>query len=265
MSNVTTVKLLEMKKQGHKIVMLTAYDYSMAKILDGAGVDILLVGDSLGMVLLGYKNTLPVTLSDILLHTKSVTNGSDRSMVVSDMPFLSYKVNISDSVYNAGILIKEGGAKAVKVEGGSEIVDTVKAMINADIPVMGHIGLMPQGIHKKGGYRITGKDSKEAEKLMDDALALVEAGVFAIVLECVPSELAKQITKSIQVPTIGIGAGPYCDGQVLVTHDLLGLYEEVCPKFVRRYANLKISITEAVGDFIKDITNGNFPNKEEGY
>lgn len=265
MSQVTIAGLLEMKRAGQKITMLTAYDYTMAGILDKAGIDILLIGDSLGMVLLGYKNTLAVTLEEILLHTKAVSKASDRSLVVADMPFLSYKVNIADSVYNAGRLIKEGGAKAVKLEGGTEIIDTIEAMIKADIPVMGHIGLTPQAIHKLGGYRVTGRKSQEAKKLKEDALTLSMAGVFAIVLECIPAELAKEISETISVPIIGIGAGVHCDGQVLVIHDLLGLYEHVDPKFVRRYANLKVAISEAVEGFISDVKKGNFPSEEESY
>lgn len=265
MSKITTTKLQEMKKANKKITMLTAYDYSMAKILDNAGIDILLVGDSLSMVMLGNKNTLPVSMDEMVSFTKAVTKGTTNALVVADMPFLSYKVDLKDAVYNAGRLIKDGGAQAVKVEGGEYIAKTILAMIHADIPVMGHIGLTPQAIHQMGGYKIQGKNPPSAEKLIEDAKLLEEIGIFALVLECIPYELAKEITEAIDIPTMGIGAGPYCDGQVSVIHDILGLYEEIRPKFVRKYANLTSVITKAVNKYTKDVQEGKFPTLEESY
>jgi len=265
MSKITTTTLQQMKKSNKKITMLTAYDYSISKILDNAGVDILLIGDSLSMVMLGNENTLPVTMDEMVIFTKAVAKGTTNALLVADMPFLSYKVDLKDAVYNAGRLIKEGGAQAVKVEGGEHIAKTILAMIHADIPVMGHIGLTPQAIHQMGGYKIQGKKSQSAEKLIEDAKLLEEIGVFALVLECIPHELAKEITQTIDIPTIGIGAGPYCDGQVLVIHDILGLYEEVRPKFVRKYADLKAIITEAVNKYVNDVRDGKFPTLKESY
>lgn len=265
MSKITTTKLQEMKKANKKITMLTAYDYSMAKILDNAGIDILLVGDSLSMVMLGNKNTLPVSMDEMVSFTKAVTKGTTNALVVADMPFLSYKVDLKDAVYNAGRLIKDGGAQAVKVEGGEYIAKTILAMIHADIPVMGHIGLTPQAIHQMGGYKIQGKNPPSAEKLIEDAKLLEGIGIFALVLECIPYELAKEITEAIDIPTMGIGAGPYCDGQVSVIHDILGLYEEIRPKFVRKYANLTSVITKAVNKYTKDVQEGKFPTLEESY
>lgn len=265
MSKITTTKLQEMKKANKKITMLTAYDYSMAKILDNAGIDILLVGDSLSMVMLGNENTLPVSMDEMVSFTKAVAKGTTNALVVADMPFLSYKVDLKDAVYNAGRLIKDGGAQAVKVEGGEYIAKTILAMIHADIPVMGHIGLTPQAIHQMGGYKIQGKNPPSAEKLIEDAKLLEEIGIFALVLECIPYELAKEITEAIDIPTMGIGAGPYCDGQVSVIHDILGLYEEIRPKFVRKYADLTSVITKAVNKYTKDVQEGKFPTLEESY
>ncbi|MEW6096110.1 MAG: 3-methyl-2-oxobutanoate hydroxymethyltransferase [bacterium] len=265
MSRITTTKLQEMKKANNKITMLTAYDYSMAKILDNAGIDILLVGDSLSMVMLGNENTLPVTMDEMVTFTKAVAKGTTNALVVADMPFLSYKVDLKDAVYNAGRLIKEGGAQAVKVEGGEHIAKTILAMIHADIPVMGHVGLTPQAIHQMGGYKIQGKKPLSASKLIEDAKLLEEIGIFALVLECIPYKLAKEITDAIDIPTIGIGAGPHCDGQVLVIHDILGLYEEVRPKFVRKYADLKSTIIEAVSKYANDVRECKFPTLKESY
>jgi len=265
MSRITTTKLQEMKKANNKITMLTVYDYSMAKILDNAGIDILLVGDSLSMVMLGNENTLPVTMDEMCIFTKAVAKGTTNALVVADMPFLSYKVDLKDAIYNAGRLIKECGAQAVKVEGGEHIAKTILAMIHADIPVMGHIGLTPQAIHKIGGYKIQGKKSQSAKQLIEDAKLLEEIGIFALVLECIPYELAKEITEAINIPTIGIGAGPYCDGQVLVIHDILGLYEEIRPKFVRKYADLKSTIMNAVSNYVNDVRENKFPTLKESY
>lgn len=265
MARITTTRLREMKKKGEKITMLTAYDYTMARILDEAGIDILLVGDSLGMVMMGYENTLPVTIDDINYYTWPVAHGAKNAMVVSDMPFMSYEIEITEAVRNAGRLIKEGGAQAVKVEGGIEIVQTIEAMIKAKIPVMGHIGLTPQAIHQLGGYKIQGRNTEAAKRLIDEAKTLERAGIFALVLECIPYQLAKEITESIEIPTIGIGAGPYCDGQVLVIHDLLGLYREIRPKFVKRYRDLDKEISSAVREFIEDVKSGKFPTLKESY
>ncbi len=255
----TIPEIQKMKDEGKKIVALTCYDFQTAGILDSAGIDIILVGDSLGMVVLGYENTLPVTIDEILHHTKAVRRGIKNALLVADMPFLSYKVDIKDSVYNAGRLIKEGGASCIKVEGGKEIVDTIKAMIDTDIPVMGHIGLTPQAIHKIGGYKV-----QRDEKVIGDAKALEEAGCFSIVLECIPVSLAKRITEAIKIPTIGIGSGPYCDGQILVINDMIGLTEKL-PKFVRKYLNMKEEIEKTIRMFINDVQKGDFPKKEEGY
>lgn len=265
MSKVTITKLQDMKNANKKITMLTAYDYSMAKILDNAGIDILLVGDSLSMVMLGNENTLPVSMDEMVIFTKAVAKGTTNALVVADMPFLSYKVDLKDAVYNAGRLIKDGGAQAVKVEGGEYIAKAILAMIHADIPVMGHLGLTPQAIHQMGGYKIQGKNPPSAEKLIEDAKLLEEIGIFALVLECIPYELAKEITEAIDIPTIGIGAGPYCDGQILVIHDILGFYEEIRPKFVRKYADLTSVITKAVNKYTKDVQEGKFPTLEESY
>lgn len=242
-----------------RISCLTSYDFQMAKILDKAGIDIVLVGDSLGMVVLGYENTLPVTIDEILHHLKAVRRGIKNALLIADMPFLSYKVSIKDAVYNAGRLIKEGGAQGVKLEGGKEIIQTIKAMIDADIPVMGHIGLTPQAIHKIGGYKV-----QRDERLIEEAISLEEAGIFSIVLECLPLSLSKKITASLKIPTIGCGSGMYCDGQILVLNDMIGLSER-SPKFVRRYLNIGDEITEAIKTFIKDVDNGTFPSKEESY
>jgi 3-methyl-2-oxobutanoate hydroxymethyltransferase len=247
----------EMKGK-EKICCLTAYDFQTAQILDKAGIDIILVGDSLGMVVLGYENTLPVTLEEILHHTRAVKRGVKSALIVADMPFLSYKVKIEDSVYNAGRLIKEGGAEAVKIE-GTKVLPTIKAMIDADIPVMGHIGLTPQAVHKIGGYKV-----QRDEGLIYDAKALQDAGCFSIVLECVPMSLAKRITEAVEIPTIGCGAGPFCDGQILVVNDLLGLTEKP-PRFSRRYLNLKEQITESIKQYTTDVRERKFPREEESY
>ncbi|MEW5766911.1 MAG: 3-methyl-2-oxobutanoate hydroxymethyltransferase [bacterium] len=262
---VTTTKLLQMKSAGEKITMLTAYDYPTARLLDEAGIDIILVGDSLGMVVLGYENTLPVTIEEIIYHTQAVKRGTSRALVVADMPFLSYEVEVSQAVLNAGRLIKKGGAEAVKMEGGSEISETISAIVRAGIPVMGHIGLTPQSIHQLGGYKVQGRDKGAAKKLRADAFALSAAGAFALVIECVPWPLAQQITQDIGMPTIGIGAGAYCDGQVLVLHDLLGLYDRIHPKFVRQYVNLNPLISKAIKGYISDVRESKFPSLEESY
>jgi 3-methyl-2-oxobutanoate hydroxymethyltransferase len=265
MARVTTTALRRLKEAGKKVTVLTAYDYSTAKILDAAGVDVLLVGDSLGMVMLGYDSTLPVTMADMLHHTKAVARATKQALVVADMPFMSYHVSAAESVRNAGQFLQEAGAQAVKLEGGQEMVDTAKAIIRAGIPVMGHLGLTPQQVHQLGGYSVQGRDEAQARKILADAKLLEEAGAFALVLECVPAPLAKLISETINIPTIGIGAGAGCDGQVLVIQDLLGLYSDLTPKFVKRYANLNEPITAAVKAYIQEVREGIFPGPEHTF
>lgn len=259
---ITTATLKEMKRSGEKIVMLTAYDYPISFMMEKAGIDVVLIGDSLGMVVLGHETTLPVTVDDIVYHTKAVARGNRKSLIVADMPFLSYKISNEEAVRNAGRMIQDGGASAVKVEGGDEIRDAISSIIKADIPVMGHLGLTPQAICCFGSYKTRGTDKKEADKIVSDAKLLEELGVFAIVLEKIPSELAKEITKNLSIPTVGIGAGPYCDGQVLVTYDMLGLFPRFSPKFVKKYVDLDKEITNAFLVFKNEVKEGKFP--EEG-
>lgn len=262
---ITTAILKEKKQKNEKVTMLTAYDYSTAAMVDQADIDVILVGDSLGMVILGYEDTLSVTMDDMIHHTRAVSRGARRAMVVGDMPFLSYHISIPETVRNAGRFIQEGGAQAVKLEGGQERVEAVKAILDAAIPVMGHIGLTPQSIHQFGGFKVQGRDLEKAQKLIQDAIALDRAGVFAIVLECVPAALARKITEEVSVPTIGIGAGPDCDGQVLVINDVLGLYQGHVPKFVRRYENLHPLVVKAVENYRDDVLSGAFPAEEHCY
>jgi len=265
MEKITTTKLVAMKKSGEKIVMLTGYDCSTARILDEAGVDAVLVGDSVGMVKLGYDNTLPVTMDEIIYHARAARRGVKRALLIADMPFLSYETKPSDAVLNAGRLVKEAGVEAVKIEGGSEMVKNIGAVIDAKIPVIGHLGLTPQALHKFGGYKVQGRSEVDVKKMLKDARALERAGVFMIVLECIPAVLAKKITAAVSIPTIGIGAGPFCDGQVLVTDDLVGLYSDTSPKFVKRYAELKGLIASAVKEYGTDVRTGKFPAKENSY
>ncbi|GAV26047.1 3-methyl-2-oxobutanoate hydroxymethyltransferase [Carboxydothermus islandicus] len=265
MDRVTVSSLKEMKEAGHKIAMITAYDYPSALFAEEAGAEVLLVGDSLGMVVLGYDSTVPVTMEEMLHHVKAVVRGSKRSMVVADMPFMSYQVNYTDALYNAGRFLKEGGAQAVKLEGGSEIAELVAKLVTAGIPVMGHIGLTPQSVNALGGYKVQGKDLKTAQKLLDDAKALADAGAFAIVLECVPAALAAKITESIPIPTIGIGSGVNCDGQVLVYHDILGMYPRMLPKFVKRYADLSSLIKEAIRQYVQEVKEQQFPEEKHSF
>ena len=262
---VTIPGLIGMKKKGKKIAMITAYDYPTALLVDRAGVDIVLVGDSLGMVVLGYESTIPVTLEDVIHHTKAVSRAVKRALVVADMPFMTFNVSVEEAIRNAGRLIKEGGAEAVKLEGGEEVRHVVKALVDAGIPVMGHVGLTPQRIAMFGGYRVRGKSVTIAKKLIKDAKALDEAGVFSIVLELMTAEVAKVITEEVSVPTIGIGAGPHCDGQVLVFHDMLGLFERFTPRFVKKYANLGEIILKAVQEYVKEVKSGEFPSKEHSF
>jgi 3-methyl-2-oxobutanoate hydroxymethyltransferase len=261
---VTVLDIQKMKDNGRKITMLTAYDYPFSRILDETGVDILLVGDSCGSVMAGYENTLPVTMEEVIYHTRAVARGRRRSLLVADMPFMSYQVSLPDARRNAGRLVKEGYAEAVKIEGGIQIKDTIKAIVDIDIPVMGHIGLTPQSIHRMGGYKIQGKKEGEAEALLADALAVEEAGAFALVLEGIPAVLAERITRELRIPTIGIGAGPHCSGQVLVIHDLLGLSGRKL-RFARQYVDLEKAISEAVRKFLGDVREGDFPSVEESF
>jgi len=265
MARVSTASLREKRLKQEKITMLTSYDYSLAAMVDAAGIDMILVGDSLGMVVLGYENTLSVTMNDMVHHTAAVVRGTSNAMVVADMPFLSYHISLEESVRNAGRLIQEAGAQSVKLEGGTERIDTVKAILDAQIPVMGHIGLTPQSVNQFGGFKVQGKDLEGAQKLIEDARALDKAGVFAIVLECVPTDLAKKITAEVSVPTIGIGAGPYCDGQVLVINDILGMFKGHIPKFVKKYVNLEPLIMEALQAYKQEVEAGAFPAAEHGF
>ncbi len=262
---ITTNTLLKMKVAGEKISMLTAYDFSFAKIIDGAGIDIILVGDSASNVMAGHETTLPITLDQMIYHAQSVVRGVDRCLVVVDMPFGTYQSNSEIALASAIKIMKETGGHSVKFEGGEEVVDSVKKIVSAGIPVMGHLGLTPQSIYKFGTYTVRAKEEEEAEKLKKDALLLQEAGAFAIVLEKIPAALAKQVSESLTIPTIGIGAGQDCDGQVLVMHDMLGINTEFKPRFLRQYANLNELATAAVQQYIKDVKSKDFPNKEEQY
>lgn len=245
--------------------MLTAYDYSMAAMVDEAGIDMILIGDSLGMVVLGYENTLSVTMDDMIHHSKAVARASKNAMITGDMPFLSYHVSIKEAVRNAGRFIQEGGCQSVKLEGGIERVDTIKAIIDAQIPVVGHIGLTPQSVNQFGGFKVQGKDLETAQKLVKDAKAIEAAGAFCVVLECVPTILAQKITEEITIPTIGIGAGPHCDGQVLVINDMLGMFKGHIPKFVKKFTNLEPLIMEALQAYKTEVEAGTFPAAEHGF
>jgi 3-methyl-2-oxobutanoate hydroxymethyltransferase len=265
MKGKVTVPAIRAMKSRERIGMLTAYDYPSAKISDAAGADVLLVGDSLGMVVLGYPDTLSVTVDDILHHTRAVVRGTQRALVVADMPYLSYHVSIEESVRNAGRFI-QAGAHAVKVEGGkASRIKTIAAILDAEIPVMGHIGLTPQSVNAFGGFKLQGKEADDARRLIDEALALEQAGCFSLVLECVPAELAAFITERLTIPTIGIGAGPKCDGQVLVYHDVLGLYDGHTPKFVRKYAHAAADLQVALTNYLSDVREGSFPNDAESF
>ncbi len=255
----------EQKAKGEKISMLTVYDYSTAKLMDEAGINGILVGDSLGMVMLGYEDTLPVTMEDMIHHTAAVCRGAKNTLVVGDMPFMSYQVSVEEAVYNAGRLMKEGRCQAVKLEGGASVCPQIRAITNASIPVMAHIGLTPQSINAFGGFKVQGKSEEAAKKLLEDAKAVEEAGAFAVVLECVPAKLAELISKSISIPTIGIGAGAGCDGQILVYQDMLGLFSDFTPKFVKKYANVGEMMTQAFRDYIADVQEGSFPAPEHTF
>jgi 3-methyl-2-oxobutanoate hydroxymethyltransferase len=262
---ITVPAISEMKKRGEKIAMLTAYDFLFGKILDDAGLDILLVGDSGAMVFSGYETTLPITLDEMIYHTRAVRRGVKRALLVADMPFLSYQISPEEAVRHAGRLLKEAGAEAVKLEGGAAVTETIRRLVNAGIPVMGHLGLTPQSVNALGGYALQAVNAEAAQKLSSDAHRLEEAGVFAIVLEKIPATLAREVTRALNIPTIGIGAGPDCDGQVLVTHDMLGLFEKFKLKFVRRYAELGQTIRAAAEQYTLDVKNNLFPVLEESF
>jgi 3-methyl-2-oxobutanoate hydroxymethyltransferase len=262
---ITTHQLQAMKERGEKISMLTAYDYSMATILDGAGIDVLLVGDSASNVMAGHETTLPITLDQMIYHASSVVRGIKRAFVVVDMPFGSYQGNSSEALRSAIRIMKESGGHGIKVEGGSEIKDSIVRILSAGIPVMGHLGLTPQSIYKFGTYTVRAKEEEEANKLIEDALLLQEIGCFALVLEKIPSQLAKKVAEKLTIPIIGIGAGPHADGQVLVVHDMLGITQEFKPRFLRQYADLSSIMTEAVTNYIADVKSRDFPNEKEAY
>lgn len=264
-AKITTQTVVEMKQQGEKISMLTAYDFTMAQIIDQAGIEIILVGDSASNVMAGFETTVPMTLDHMIYHTSCVVRGVDRALVIADMPFMSYQVTAKEALINAGRMMKEAGAHAVKMEGGKPIIDTVKKIVDAGIPVMGHLGLTPQSIYKFGTYKVRATDEEEAQDLINDAKLLQEAGCFSIVLEKIPAKLAERVSKELDIPTIGIGAGAGCDGQVLVLHDMLGLNKGFNPRFLRRYADLHSTMTEVVQQYISDVKSKDFPNDDEQY
>lgn len=261
----TVLTFKEAKAEGKKLSMLTAYDYSMAKIIDESGVNGILIGDSLGMVVKGEEDTLAVTMEEVIYHTKAVKRGAKKALVVSDMPFLSYQVSIEQAVLNAGRLVKEGGASAVKLEGGANVAAQVKAIVDAQIPVMGHIGLTPQSVNAFGGFKVQGKSEAAAKQLIEDAVLLEKAGAFSIVLEGIPEKVAELITKAVSIPTIGIGAGKYCDGQILVYQDMLGMFSDFVPKFVKQYANLGTIMKEAIGSYVNEVQEGVFPEEKHTF
>lgn len=261
----TSVTFREAKAKGQKLAMLTAYDYTTAKLVDEAGIDAILVGDSLGMVMLGYEDTLSVTMEDMIHHSAAVARGAKNALLIVDMPFMSYQASVYDAVINAGRLMKEGRAQAVKLEGGIEVCEHIKAIVKASIPVCGHIGLTPQSVNAFGGFKVQGKGEEAAQRILDEARAIEEAGAFAVVLECVPQALAKKITESIHIPTIGIGAGAGCDGQVLVYQDMLAMYSDMAPKFAKQYAQIGSQMKEAFAAYKKEITNGIFPAAEHTF
>ena len=262
---ITVRTIVDMKSRAEKVVMLTAYDYQTAVLEDRAGVEIILVGDSLGMVVLGYENTLPVTLEEIIHHLKAVSRARPRALLIGDLPFMSYQASVEDAVRNAGRLVKEGGAEAVKLEGGRRMKSAIRAILDADIPVMGHLGLTPQSVHQFGGYRVQGKDPESADRLVEEAKFLEESGCFSIVLEGIPAALAARISEASRIPTIGIGAGAECDGQVLVVNDLLGVLEDFAPKFVKRYAEIGQEMQRAFTDYVDDVKKGKFPDAKHSY
>lgn len=261
----TVLTFQEAKTKGKKITMLTAYDYSIGKIIDESGINGILIGDSLGMVIKGEEDTLAVTVEEIIYHTKAVKKGAKNALIVSDMPFLSYHTSTQDAIYNAGRMVKEGGAHAVKLEGGANVLPQVRAIVAAQIPVMGHLGLTPQSVNAFGGFKVQGKSEETAKQLIADAVALEEAGAFAIVLEGIPAKVAALITKAVAIPTIGIGAGKECDGQILVYQDMLGMFDDFVPKFVKQYANLGKTMKEAIGMYIAEVEEGQFPEEKHTF
>jgi 3-methyl-2-oxobutanoate hydroxymethyltransferase len=264
-SKITTQTVVDMKRRSEKIGMITAYDFSMARIFDQAGIEMILVGDSASNVMAGNETTLPITLEQMIYHTSCVIKGVQRALVIADLPFMSYQVTANEALSNAGRMMKEAGAHAVKLEGGKSIVDSIRGIVDAGIPVMGHLGLTPQSIYKFGTYKVRATDEAEADALLEDARLLEDAGCFSLVLEKIPAALATQVTDMLSIPTIGIGAGSGCDGQVLVAHDMLGMNKDFNPRFVRRYADLNQIMTSAVQQFITDIKDGSFPSKQEQY
>jgi len=265
MAKTTIQDFLKMKSEGKKITMLTAYDYPFAQIVDEAGIDAILVGDSLGMVVQGLDNTLPVTMDEMIYHTKIVARAVKNALVIGDMPFMSYQTSIEDAVRNAGRFLKEAGASAIKLEGGAEVSGQIRAMTRSEIPVMAHIGLTPQSIHRMGGFKVQGKTEEAATKLIEEAHIVEDAGAFSLLIEAIPMKLAQRITKELSIPTIGIGAGPYCDGQVLVLHDVIGMFERFVPKFVKRYANLKDEALKAIITYREEVEKGEFPSEEQSF
>ena len=262
---MTVPEVRGMKEKGEKIVCLTAYDYCFARILDDAGVDLMLVGDSLGSVVQGHDSTLPVTVDDVIYHTRAVIRGRRRALVVSDMPFMTFQLGVDEAKRNAGRLVQEGGAESVKLEGGVTQAATIEALVKMGVPVMGHVGLTPQSVHQFGGYRIQGRGEADARAILDDAMAVEQAGAFAVVLEGIPVQLAREITQRLSIPTIGIGAGMHCDGQILVVHDMLGLFDDFTPKFVKQYANLKDTIGGAVRSYMEEVRTEAFPAEEHTF
>ncbi|MDP2168466.1 MAG: 3-methyl-2-oxobutanoate hydroxymethyltransferase [Thermodesulfovibrionales bacterium] len=265
MQKTTIQDFLKKKSEGRKITMLTAYDFPFAQMVDEAGLDAILVGDSLGMVVQGLENTLPVTMDEMIYHTKMVCRAAKNAMVIGDMPFMSYQTGTGDAVRNAGRFLKEAGASAIKLEGGFEVIEHIRAMTRSDIPVMAHIGLTPQSIHRMGGYKVQGKTGEAQKRLLDEARAVEDAGAFSLILEAIPMELARKISGELSIPTIGIGAGPYCDGQVLVIHDILGLFERFVPKFIKRYANLKEEAVKAIRQYKEEVEKGDFPSEDQSF
>lgn len=261
----TVSTITEQKKTGDKITMLTAYDYSTAKLMDEAGINSILIGDSLGNVVLGYEDTLSVTMEDMIHHTKAVARGAKNALIVADMPFMSYQTSVYDAVVNAGRLVKEGRAQAVKLEGGATVCEQIRAIVNASIPVVAHLGLTPQSINAFGGFKVQGRTEEAARRIIDDAKAIEEAGAFAVVLEGIPAKLAQIITDTLSIPTIGIGAGKGCDGQVLVYQDMLGMFSDFTPKFVKKYANVGEVMTQAFKEYITEVKSGAFPKEEHSY
>ena len=261
----TVLTFAKAKRDKTRLAVLTAYDYTTAKLMDDSGVNAIMVGDSVGMVCLGYKDTLPVTMEDMLHHTKAVARAVTNSLLIADLPFMSYQTSVHDAMRNAGRLIKEGNAQAVKLEGGKEVCPQIRAIVDASIPVMAHIGLTPQSVNAFGGFKVQGKEEESARKILEDAKAVEQAGAFAVVLECIPAKLAALVTDSIGIPTIGIGAGPHCDGQVLVCQDMLGMTEDFTPKFVKNYGQLNLRMRKAFADYVDDVRQGSFPAPEHTF